>query len=338
MKFENSDKPKNFHTCQGKNMNRNMNARNFGLRSRDMERALVTAYQMESGNGDNTKNNCQSALKDFSNDLKDQGIRDLQKVERENVLAYANSLNERFERNEISASTAQNHLSKVNVAMEHARMDKTCRVEGVKEAGLPTRTGIAKNDSSVSQQQHNTAIQSIPERLGAQLELQRNLGLRFKESSLIDAKSVLEHAEKTGIIKILDGTKGGRSREFEVTSLKQIEVLKVAAKIQNGDRSMIPTELKWSQYQSQCNREISKTGMRFHGERHHYATNRYEVLTGVKCPVQADVKHGEKHHQYMAEKLNISLNEAKVLDEKMRLKIAEELGHSRPGITNNYLG
>ena len=330
--------PKTIANHSEENMTRNMSARNFGLRSRDMGRALVTAYQMESGNGDNTKNNCQSALKDFSKDLKSQGIKDLRKVERENVLAYANSLNDRFERNEISASTAQNYMSKVNVAMEHARMDKRCRVEGVKEAGLPTRTGIALVDSSVSQQQHDTAKQSIPERLGVQLELQRYLGLRFKESSLIDAKSVLEHAEKTGIIKISDGTKGGRDREFPVAFQKQIDALKDAAEIQKGDRSMIPTELKWSQYQNQCNRDISKTNIRFHGERHHYATDRYENLAGVKCPVQAEVKHGTAHHQYMAEKLNISLNEARALDDNVRLKIAEELGHSRISITNNYLG
>lgn len=315
-----------------------MSARNFGLRSRDMGRALVTAYQMESGNGDNTKNSCQSALKDFAKDLKTQGIRDLRQVARENVMAYANSLNERFERNEISASTAQNYMSRINVAMEHARMDKACRVEGVREAGLPTRTGISTIDHSVSQQQHDSAKQIISERLGAQLELQCNLGLRFKESSLIDAKSVLEHAEKTGIIKISAGTKGGRDREFPVSSQGQIDALKHASEIQNGDRSMIPKELTWVQYQNQCYREISKTELCFHGERHHYATERYENLAGVKCPVQAGVKHGEQHHQYMAQKLNISINEAKDIDNKVRMKIAEELGHSRICITNNYLG
>lgn len=303
-----------------------------------MERALVTAYQLKSGNGDNTKNNCKSPLSDFTNHLKEQGIRDLRNINREHVQAYANSLNERFEQGEISASTAQNYLSKTNVALENARLDKACRVEGVKEAGLPTRTGIALVDRSVSQQQHDAAKKIVSERLGAQLELQRNLGLRFKESSLIDAKSVLEHAEKTGVIQISDGTKGGRPREFLVVSRSQLDALRHAAEIQNGDRSMIPTDLKWSQYQNQCYRDFSKTDIRNHGERHHYATERYEHLTGVKCPVQAGIKHGATHHQYIAETLNISVKEARTLDQEVRLKIAEELGHSRVSITNNYLG
>ena len=319
-------------------MNRNVKARNFGLRSRDMGRALISAYREESGNGDNTKNSCQSALKDFSKNLKEQGIKDLKQVTRENVLAYAYSLNDRFEINEISASTAQNYLSKVNVAMGHTRMDEECRVEGVKEAGLPTKTGITQVDKSTSQTDHNAAKQLISARLGAQLELQRNLGLRFKESSLIDAKSVLEHAEKTGIIKISDGTKGGRDRAFPVVCQKQLDALKVAATIQNEDRSMIPSELKWSQYQNQSYRDIKKANICFHGERHHYATDRYLKLTGVQCPANAGIKHGKMHHKYIAKQLNISEKEAKTLDETARLKIAEELGHSRICITNNYLG
>lgn len=319
-------------------MIRNLNVKNFGLRSRDMTRALVTAYQMETANGDNTKNSCKSALKDFSTYQKSLHVRDLRQIERKHVIAYANNLGERFELGEISASTAQNYMSKVNVAMGHARMDKKCRVEGVKDANIPTRSGIAIVDSSVSQELHDTTKLNIPIRLAAQLELQRNLGLRLKESSLIDAKSVLAHAEKTGDIKISAGTKGGRPRVFPVTSQKQIEALKNAADIQKNDRSMIPEDQKWSQYQNKCYQDISKTELHFHGERHHYATERYESLIGIKCPVQAGIKHGALHHKYIAEKLNITLKDAKILDKKTRLQVATELGHSRVDITNHYLG
>ncbi|TKE77768.1 integrase [Vibrio sp. F12] len=318
-------------------MNRNMNARNFGLRSSNMGRALITAYQLKS-NGDNTKNQCKTALNDFVQHLKEHGVNDLKKVERSDVLSYAQSLNERFEKGELSASSAQNYLSKVNVAMENARLDKACRVEGVKESGLPNRTGIASQDHSVTQEQHNQALELLSPRLSAQLELQRTMGLRFKESSLIDAKGALQHAKETGVIKIEFGTKGGRYREFNINNQEQIRALERAAEIQGEHRSMIPNELSWKQYQNQCNREIQKSGIKFHGERHHYANQRYEALTGVKSPVRAELSHGNPHLNHLAQQREITLTEAKQLDQSARLQIAQELGHGRIGITNNYLG
>jgi len=318
-------------------MDRNMNARNFGLRSSNMGRALVTAYQLKS-NGDNTKNQCKTALNEFVQHLKEHGVNDLKKVEKSDVLSYAQSLNERFEKGEISAAAAQNYLSKVNVAMENARLDKVCRVEGIKEAGLPSRTGIANQDLSVTQEQHHHALETLSPRLSAQLELQRAMGLRFKESCLIDAKGTLQHARDTGVVKIELGTKGGRYREFNINNQEQIRALERAAEIQGEQRSMIPKELSWKQYQNQCNRDIQKAGMRFHGERHHYANQRYEELTGAKSPVRAKLAHGKAHLTHLAQQRNITLTEAKQIDQSARLQIAQELGHGRIGITNNYLG
>lgn len=302
-----------------------------------MGRALITAYQLKS-NGDNSKNQCKTALSDFEKYLKEHGVNDLKKVKRSDVLNYAQSLNERFEKGGISASSAQNYLSKVNVAMENARLDKICRVEGVKDAGLPNRTGIANQDHSVTQKQHNQALELLSPRIAAQLKLQRTIGLRFKESCLIDAKSTLEHAKETGIIKISLGTKGGKERAFQVNNPEQIQALERASIIQGSHRSMIPKDVSWKQYQNQCNREIKKTSIKYHGERHHYANQRYEVLTGVKSPVRAKLAHGGPHLNHLAQQRNITLTEAKELDQAARLQIAQELGHGRIGITNSYLG
>lgn len=314
-----------------------MTARNFGLKTKNVTRALVTAYQLKS-NGDNSKNNCKSALSDFAKHLKEQGINDLRRVQKEHVMSYADKLSERYENGDISASTAQNYLSSVNVAMENARLDRKCHVDGVREANLPNRTGIATDYKGVTQTEHDNASKTLSERLRAQLNLQRELGLRFKESSLLDAHRALKHAETTKMIRIEYGTKGGRSREFAVSSAKQIEVLRRAAQVQGGDRSLIPKDLSWAQYQTRCYRELKNTEIRFHGERHHFANARYEALTGVQSPVQAGISHGAEHHQFIAEKLSISLSEAKLLDEAARLQVSQELGHSRVSITNNYLG
>lgn len=316
---------------------RNMRARNFGLRSRDMGRALVTAYQIKS-NGDNTKNNCKSPLEDFAKNLKEQGINTLNKVNKEHVMAYAESLSERYENGELSASSVQNYLSKVNIAMENARLDQECRVRPVKDAGLPKKIGIAKSDKSATKQLHNAALKSVSKRLGVQLKLQREIGLRFKESSLIDAKSVLKHAEQFGKIRIEDGTKGGRPREFSIINKQQINALKRAAEMQGNSSSLIPDHQNWRQYQNECYRQINKTNLNFHAERHHYANERYQKISGVMSPVRAMIKHGLPHHQYIAKTLNISLADAKSIDQNARLQLSQELGHCRISITNNYLG
>ena len=169
------------------------------------------------------------------------------------------------------------------------------------------------------------------------MQLQREIGLRFKESCLIDAKSALNQAIETGKITVSDGTKGGREREVEITRDSQITALQRCAEIQKNDYSMIPSDQTWSQYQTNAYHQIEKTNITFHQERHHYANDRYFQLTGCQSPVASGIEHS-KHVDYLANKLQISKDEAKALDKEARLKIARELGHSRVSISNNYLG
>lgn len=318
-------------------MNRNINARNFGLRSRDATRALITAYQLK-GNGYTSNATVKSALRSFTEYLKgNYGIKDLRKVEREHVLSFAHHLNDRFERGEISASTAQNYLSPVNVAMENARLDSKCRVEGVREAGLPTRSGIATQDHSASKELHQNALQSVSERLGVQLTLQRELGLRLKESCLLDAKLALKQSLTQKRVHIELGTKGGRPRTISIHSPTQIEALQRAALLQGTQHSLIPEHQTWTQYQSHVYRELSSLAIHCHQERHHYVNAMYERLMGAKSPVQSGVAHRE-HPAYLSQVLGISMDEAKSRDEQVRFSVAQALGHSRVSITNNYLG
>ncbi|MFW1118376.1 hypothetical protein ACEV79_24190, partial [Vibrio parahaemolyticus] len=77
---------------------------------------------------------------------------------------------------------------------------------------------------------------------------------------------------------------------------------------------------------------------RSHGERKHFACETYFSLMGVRCPVKANIAHGQAHHQYIAKQLAISVQEARVLDKEARLMISELLGHHRVSITNAYIG
>lgn len=268
----------------------------------------------------------------------EHGIKTLNQIDRSHVQSFAEYLNERHESGTLDRASPSTILSSINSAMKVARQDSTLHVNPVKEAGLPSRSHIATVDRSASQAEHDDAKSAISSRLAAQLDLQREIGLRFKESSLINAKTTLHEAEEKGIIKISSGTKGGRDRFVPITSQVQIDALRQAADIQGTDRSLVPDHQTWSQYQNQSYREISQTKITgFHSERHHFANNRYKVLTGAGSPVRAGIEH-HQHIMYLADILGISRQNAKLVDLEARLTVSRELGHSRISITNNYLG
>ncbi|MCR4182371.1 integrase domain-containing protein [Providencia vermicola] len=292
----------------------NPDSRNFGLRSRDINKAALNALKegMKSFQSIATIHDRWSV---FSAWIKsEQGIKDMRDIEKAHLVAYAAHLNDRYERGEIAPSTAQNYLSAVNRVME-----------------------IARGDRSVSEASHNAAMGAASERLGALLELQRNFGLRFEESAKLDAARALREAEKTGSVSIKDGTKGGRARTVPITSDAQITALQRAAAIQDG-RSMIPAEKNYREFRQEAYREIGRHPVNFHGERHHYAQTRYKTLMRADCPVKAGVKHGREHYEYLAKELGVSIAHAKMLDKEIRTEVALELGHGRIDVTNSYLG
>lgn len=310
------------------------NARNFGLRSRDMYRAGrealyegIASYSTRATMADRWRQFCEYAKRDL-------GLSDMRCIEVVHLDRYAAYLHERLDRGEIGSSTAQNCLSTVNRIMEIARGDRRVRLDPVRGAGLPQRSGIAIEQNAMPQSVHDRLKEVLPDRIAAQLDLQRLLGLRFEESAKIDACGLLSQAQNRGSIRIEDGTKGGRSRIIPLTSDRQLEALRRAAEIQGAQRSLIPSELDYSHYRESC----YQYGIRFHSERHAYAQDRYAVLAGASCPLAAGVAHGRPHHTYLAQIRGLSVAEARELDRAVRMQIAEELGHGRTDITNCYLG
>lgn len=301
-----------------------------------MDRALSNAYQMQK-NSFNSNAKAITSFKTFATFLKDEfQIKDLRNVEKSHVQAFAEDLLHKIETEQITTGTAQNYLSNVNVALENARLDSNLRIDSVKDAGFPSKSGIATEDRSATKEQHENALKSVSEPLQIKLELQREFGLRFKESCLIDAKSALEQATTTSKIQIETGTKGGREREIPVHTEKQMQVLQRAAEYQTG-RSLVPQSQSFREYQSEAYKEMRNSGITFHQERHFYANDLYEKLSGIQSPVRADVPHKE-HHSYIAKELNLTLQEAKALDHRVRITISNDLGHGRIDVTNNYLG
>ena len=309
-------------------------ARNFGLRSRDMYRAGREALR-EGMASHSSRATMADRWQVFCTYAKTElHISDMRRITTEHLQKYADHLLNRLADDEISPATAQNRLSAVNRIMEISRGDRAVRLDPVRGAGLPQRSGIALTDHAMSAADHEKIVVSVPPRLAAQLGLQRELGLRFEESCKASPLVLLAQAETRGSVRIEDGTKGGRPREVPITSEAQIAALRQAAAIQGSHRSMIPADLSYSQYREQCYQQQ----IRFHSERHHYAQQRYETLAGAACPVAAGVSHGAAHHAHLAAVLGVSVTEARDIDRGAREQVAAELGHGRVEVTNPYLG
>lgn len=227
----------------------------------------------------------------------------------------------------IGASTAQNRVSAVNSVLTLATrgqwvpVSPTCQAE----CGITRRIHVRKTPPSGLDREHlQRALSALDARGQAITCLARELGLRSKEASLLDAVSALNEAVKTGEVTIERGTKGGRSRRFTVSSGRQLKALQQAADVQGSSRAVMPSEENWESWRENGLRHIRETLKKFgirgiHELRSAYACDRYEQLTGFLAPV-------------------LGGNAPRDLDREARQQISAELGHSRINITNAYLG
>jgi integrase len=318
-------------------MSRDYNGHNFGLGARRVKDALHFAGKEAARDGaisETTVANAKSTYADFGAFLKGEKVYDLRNVTREHVSDYAEALVERVESGEIKWSAATEYLSRINAAMERASGVRDVRVTA-QEAGFPKRDGIARESSAVQLVDKQKQIDKLSSQTQALLGLQREFGLRSKESILLDARAGAKL--KIGdVLEVGKGTKGGRPRVVPIRTQAQLEALKAAAKEQQGKYTQIPKESSYRAFKSQLYQEVAGV-IKQHGLRHAYAHDRYRELTGVECPVAAGVPH-KGHRAWIAQQLGVSLDEAGVIDRAARLEIAEELGHGRISITNGYLG
>lgn len=313
---------------------------NFGLGSRNMVFAAKNAL-VRAGKSFSSIATISQRFGDFvAFAQENEKVKLMEQVTKETVIAYTISLNERVDSGQLSPATAQNYLSAVNTVMSLARGDFALRVTAVKEAGLASRSGIAKIDKSVSVSDHELAVDKASPAITILLQLQREMGLRFEESAKIDAKKAYLEATSKGYITVTAGTKGGRERVVPIETERQITTLKAAFEHQsaNNQKSMIPTTQSYKQFKDNSYNEIRRININFHGERHAYAQNRYLALMGVSCPVVAGISKPAEHIRFVANTLGVPFSLAKERDYQVRLQIAEELGHSRVGVTRAYLG
>ena len=155
------------------------------------------------------------------------------------------------------------------------------------------------------------------------LQLQVAFGLRREESIKIKPG----WADCGNFLRLQDSwTKGGRYREVPITTALQRVVLN-AAKVLAGKGSLIPAQLRYKDQLNRFRAQCDKAGIHgVHGLRHAYAQRRYAELTGRLCP-----SHGGSTSKQLTPA-------DKLADQQARLKLSDELGHSREQVTSIYLG
>jgi len=268
----------------------------------------------------------------FSVYVCEQGVRDVRQVTEALVAAYGESLQQQVAEEAMAVSYAQNLLSSVNVVLEVMRGDSVLRVSPAALVGernsvrQDAPTGI---DRSIVQQAVTELLGRDEGRVAAVAELARELGLRFREASMLDARGAVQQAERQGRVNITEGTKGGRGHVVDrwVPVLPvATEALQRAAEWQGSGRNLIPGGSSYAQWRDHAYHAwsvaASSVGLKgFHDLRAAYACERYEALTACLAPVVVGVR-----------------NTSKEADRAARAIISAELGHGRVDVVSAYVG
>jgi len=215
------------------------------------------------------------------------GTKSLKQIDEHKIEAFISTLQDRVSNGEITKKTAENYLSAFNRVLEYVntKLDKGFELISPKEVGL-SRGSFEFVDRAVSQEVHEKFKDFLSQKgdlraqaLSYSVELQREFGLRLRESLAIKAETV-ERALSDGILHLSreDGTKNGREREIPIWRESQREALEKTLDFmkENNLFSLCPTERLKEQYNfaydvmKEFNREHNES-FHYHGERHAFA-------------------------------------------------------------------
>jgi site-specific recombinase XerC len=155
------------------------------------------------------------------------------------------------------------------------------------------------------------------------LQLQAAFGLRREES----IKLRPGWADQGNALRLqASWTKGGRERVIPIGTPEQRAILDAAKQLADGG-SLIPKEATYKDQLKAFRAECQRVGINgVHGLRHRYAQERYRQKAGWACPARG----GPRAKQLTPEQRSI--------DQRVRLEVSLELGHSRAQVVAIYLG
>ena len=188
--------------------------------------------------------------------------------------------------------------------------------------GIPDRRFVT-NESKAKDITKQQLSKVKDEHVRMSLELQRAFGLRREEAMKLQPS----YADRGDHIQLkASWTKGGKPRTIPIHTESQREVLERARGLA-GFGSLIPSHRSYVHQLRVYEGNTTRAGLSsMHGLRHAYAQERYEELTGWKCPATGG-----------SDSKNLT-PEQRELDRNARLTISQELGHDREQVTVAYLG
>lgn len=309
-------------------------SRNFGIGQRDMGKAGQVALQNSARVGAvsfSTVATNAARWNSFTAWAKDQDVKKMENVTQELVQQYGQELAAQVNAGDMAAATAQNYVSAVNSVMALATKGEWQPVSPTKGCGIEQRSAVRQDapgalDRGAYSRAAEAVRDQVGDRAGAVVELARELGLRSKEASLLDARSALAQASERGAVTITEGSKGGREREVPITSPGQVQALERAAQAQGEARAVMPPDQNWKSWREGDLREAREVvqehtgGGGLHDLRAAFACERYQTLTGHAAPCAGGQIEDRQR------------------DQAARLAVAEELGHGRAEVTAEYVG
>lgn len=301
--------------------------RNFGTQQRDPMRAasvLLNASRDAGGASFSTVATVLQRFDKFVGFAKERGISRLDKVTQLLVQNYAAFLRD----SDYSAAYQQNLLSAVNTVLARGYESQSQRWQPVtsRAEGLTRRDNVRKSPTT-SKEQLLQAQADMPEHAAVVAGLARELGLRSKEAALLNARAALKEAKEKLLVTIVDGTKGGRTRNVPVTQPSQVDALIKAACLQGDNRSLIPSHQTWVEFRATTlysgRAALKQADIKgYHALRAAYAADRYQEVTGSLAPCNTDGRRTAE----------------RAIDQQAREIIAEELGHGRTDVLVSYVG
>ena len=265
----------------------------------------------------------------FAHYMKAQGINDVRKITPTVLNGHNQFLKDLVSKGGMSVAYAQNRLSTVNVILETMRKDTVLTIKPAQIIGQRSHVR-----STIPATVRPDVLKTITVKHGQNrtiliAQLTRDLGLRFKEASLLDTRKALRQARQHGRINITQGTKGGRGKGSDrwiPVSNQCLQTLKSATLIQGKEQNLIPSESNYKQWRvhryNQWRAMTNQTTINgFHDMRAAYACERYQAITGYPAPVITGKRQADK-----------------ALDQKARTLLAQELGHNRIDVVAAYIG
>jgi site-specific recombinase XerC len=309
--------------------------RNYGIGSRNLLRA-GRIFSHQSTKAFSTRGTLADRWKVFTEWLKhEHSISKMENITAKHVVQYGLHLRIRVEKGDLQSSTAQLYISAINSILKMATCGEWRSISPTKDCGIPQRKHLPEQSKAMPIVKHDRIIAMIDDRIGTLLNLQRTLGLRFKESCLLDAKKALSQADTIGYITVTSGTKGGKQRKIPINEAAK-KALEHAAEIQNG-RSLVPKTMTYAEFREECYTTAQGHDFNFHAERHYYAQQRYEELSGIPAPISMGIRQKD-WLEFVAEFLGVDISTAEAIDHKARSILSRELGHNRLEVVRVYIG